>query len=73
MSEVIALTGATGFVGTELAKQLVTTGRRIQALIRPASTWKRPANLGPQQRHQLQGSVDIAHVRDIADAQGLRA
>jgi nucleoside-diphosphate-sugar epimerase len=45
MPEVIALTGATGFVGTELAKQLVTTGHRIQALIRPASTWKRPANL----------------------------
>ena len=45
MSEVIALTGATGFVGAELAKQLATTGCRIQALIRPASTWKRPADL----------------------------
>ena len=45
MSEVIALTGATGFVGAELAKQLATTGRRIQALIRPASTWKQPADI----------------------------
>lgn len=45
MSEVIALTGATGFVGTELAKQLVRTGHRIQALIRPASTGKRLTDL----------------------------
>ncbi len=45
MSEVIALTGATGFVGAELAKQLGSTGVRIQALIRPASAWKRPADL----------------------------
>ncbi len=45
MSEVIALTGATGFVGAELAKQLASTGCRIQALIRPASAWKRPENL----------------------------
>ena len=45
MSEVIALTGATGFVGAELAKQLTNTGYRIQALIRPASRWKRPADL----------------------------
>ena len=45
MSEVIALTGATGFVGAELAKRLVGAGHKIQALIRPASTWKRPADL----------------------------
>ena len=45
MSEVIALTGATGFVGAELAKQLASKGCRIQALIRPASAWKRPADL----------------------------
>ena len=45
MSEVIALTGATGFVGAELAKQLGRTGYKIQALIRPASTWKQSANL----------------------------
>jgi len=46
MSEVIALTGATGFVGAELARRLVGTGYKIQALIRPASTWKRPTDLG---------------------------
>ena len=45
MSELIALTGATGFVGTELAKQLASTGYRIQALVRPASSWKRPTGL----------------------------
>ena len=45
MSDSIALTGATGFVGGALAKQLATTGRRIQALIRPASTRKRLSDL----------------------------
>jgi nucleoside-diphosphate-sugar epimerase len=45
MSEVIALTGATGFIGAELVKQLATTGYKIQALIRPASTKKQPADL----------------------------
>ena len=45
MYEVIALTGATGFVGAELAKQLGSKGYRIQALIRRASAWKRPTNL----------------------------
>ncbi len=45
MSKVIALTGATGFVGAELTKQLAATGCRIRALIRPASSWKRPADL----------------------------
>jgi nucleoside-diphosphate-sugar epimerase len=45
MPEVIALTGATGFVGSELAKQLAGTGHKIQALIRPASSWKRSVDL----------------------------
>jgi len=45
MPEVIALTGATGFVGAELVKQLVGTGHKIQALVRPSSTWKRPVDL----------------------------
>lgn len=44
-SDTIALTGATGFIGAELARRLAETGRKIQALIRPASIHKRPAEL----------------------------
>jgi nucleoside-diphosphate-sugar epimerase len=42
-SDTIALTGATGFIGAALARRLAATGRKIQALIRPASIHKRPA------------------------------
>ena len=44
-SDTIALTGATGFIGAALARRLAETGRKIQALIRPASIHKRPAEL----------------------------
>jgi nucleoside-diphosphate-sugar epimerase len=40
-SDTIALTGATGFIGAALARRLAGTGRKIQALIRPASSHKR--------------------------------
>ena len=44
-SDTIALTGATGFIGAALARQLAAAGRKIQALIRPASTHKRPVGV----------------------------
>ncbi len=44
-SDTIALTGATGFIGAALAERLAGTGCRIQALIRPASAHKQPAEL----------------------------
>ncbi|MBW2409745.1 MAG: NAD-dependent epimerase/dehydratase family protein [Deltaproteobacteria bacterium] len=37
MSRTIALTGATGFIGTTLTKHLINTGWKIQALVRPTS------------------------------------
>jgi nucleoside-diphosphate-sugar epimerase len=65
MSEVIALTGATGFVGAELAKQLATTGYGIQALIRPASTWKRPVDLALR---WIEGDLsDLDSLRRLVD------
>ena len=45
MINTIAITGATGFVGTALTRRLAATGRKIRALIRPASTHKRPAGI----------------------------
>jgi len=45
MAETIALTGATGFVGTAVAGLLTAAGHRVQALIRPASIHKKPADI----------------------------
>ena len=44
MENVIAITGATGFIGGTLIKRLVSAGRQVQALIRPASIHKRTNN-----------------------------
>jgi nucleoside-diphosphate-sugar epimerase len=45
MTDTIAITGATGFVGSMLMRQLSSTGRQIQALIRPVSTHKRQTDI----------------------------
>ena len=45
MFDTIAITGATGFVGAALTRRLVASGRKIQALIRPESSHKRPAGI----------------------------
>ncbi len=45
MFDTIAITGATGFVGAVLTRRLAAAGRKIRALIRPASTHKRPADI----------------------------
>ena len=45
MIDTIAITGATGFVGAALTRRLAAAGRKIQALIRPASTHKRPTDI----------------------------
>jgi nucleoside-diphosphate-sugar epimerase len=61
MIDTIAITGATGFVGTAVTRRLATTGRKIQALIRPASTHKRPAD------------IDVRWVEgDLDDTESLR-
>jgi len=44
MTDTIALTGATGFVGAAVARRLTAAGYRIQTLIRPASIDKKPAD-----------------------------
>jgi len=43
MVNVIAITGGTGFIGGTLIKRLASTGRQVQALIRPASIHKQPS------------------------------
>ena len=44
MTGTIAITGATGFIGSALIERLIATGRHIQALVRPASAHKQPVN-----------------------------
>ena len=45
MSRTIAITGATGFIGSMLAKKLATTGWHIRALVRSASLGKLPKDI----------------------------
>ena len=44
METVIAITGATGFIGGTLIRRLAAAGRQVQALIRPASIHKQPGD-----------------------------
>lgn len=55
MAGTIAITGATGFIGGALIKRLVSTGRQIQALVRPASVHKQPGDGAVQ---WIQGDLD---------------
>ncbi len=48
MSRTIAITGATGFIGSWLAKRLASTGWHIKALVRAASLNKRPRDIEPE-------------------------
>ena len=45
MSRTIVITGATGFIGSTLAKRLASTGWHIRALVRSASLGKRPKDI----------------------------
>ena len=45
MSHTIAITGATGFIGSMLAKRLASKGWHIRALVRSASLGKRPKDI----------------------------
>ena len=69
MAETIAITGATGFVGAAVAQRLAAAGHRVQALIRPASTHKKPSDFAAdwiegdldagQSLHRLVDGVDV--------------
>ncbi len=65
MSETVALTGATGFVGTALARRLTAAGHRIKALIRPSSGHKRPADVAA---NWIKGDLEnLASLRCLVD------
>ena len=55
MSRTIALTGATGFIGSALAKHFIYTGWRVQALVRPTSDRKRLDGISVQ---WIEGNLD---------------
>jgi nucleoside-diphosphate-sugar epimerase len=55
MADRIAITGATGFVGAAVARRLSAAGHTIQAMIRPASIQKRPADIAAE---WIEGDLD---------------
>ena len=55
MSQLIALTGATGFIGSTLARQLASENLRVRALTRPTSS------------HTLVSDLDIEWIRGSLD------
>jgi nucleoside-diphosphate-sugar epimerase len=55
MTGKIAITGATGFIGSALIERLIAAGKHIQALVRPASAHKQPVNGAVQ---WIQGDLD---------------
>jgi nucleoside-diphosphate-sugar epimerase len=61
MSRVVAVTGATGFIGGALAQRLVTAGWRIRVLVRPTSSRRRLAGI----------TADLV-VGDLGDLDSLR-
>ena len=48
MSRTIVITGATGFIGSVLARRLVSTDWQIRALVRPASIHKQPSEIASE-------------------------
>lgn len=65
MMKVILLTGATGFVGSHVARNLVRRGYEVHAVIRKSSNRERIADLGGQV-HVWEGEMD--HVPIDPDA-----
>jgi len=61
MSRVVAVTGATGFIGGALARRLATAGWRIRVLVRPTSS-----------RRRLGGVAADLVVGDLGDLDSLR-
>ncbi|NNL77602.1 MAG: NAD-dependent epimerase/dehydratase family protein [Desulfobacterales bacterium] len=69
MSETVALTGATGFIGGALLRQLASTGNKIRALIRSASTQRQSTrNTTEWIRGNLEDSESLRQLIHGADA-----
>jgi nucleoside-diphosphate-sugar epimerase len=63
MSRTIALTGATGFIGSVLARRLIEAGYKVQALVRPTSNRNQLSGFGIQ---WIEGSLkDIKSLRSL--------
>jgi nucleoside-diphosphate-sugar epimerase len=63
-----AMTGATGFLGRELARQLLASGHDVVALVRDPSRAKRAGTAQP--RHRGRGGTDRPGRAGAADPAG---
>ncbi|HKO16497.1 MAG TPA: NAD-dependent epimerase/dehydratase family protein, partial [Gemmatimonadaceae bacterium] len=65
MSAIAVVTGSSGFIGTRLVRQLVTSGYRVRCLVRPAS------RAVPRSTRSFHGDVE-RHTIDYEDAELLQ-
>ena len=69
MENVVAITGATGFIGGALINRLASAGRQIQALVRPASAHKQSADGAVQ---WIRGNLDdVDSLRQLVHGAGV--
>lgn len=65
--QLVALTGATGFIGTHLSVALVAAGYRVRALVRPVSASKPLARSVERIPGDLSDAGDLARLLENAD------
>lgn len=61
MSKKVAVIGATGFVGTQVVKELETRGYSVDAIVRDASKVEQKENV-------IAKSIDVNNIDDLAEA-----
>ncbi len=61
MNKKVAVIGATGFVGTQVVKELENRGYAVEAIVRDSSKVEQTANVSAK-------SIDVNNIDDLAEA-----
>jgi nucleoside-diphosphate-sugar epimerase len=64
----VLLTGATGFIGSHVARALVAQGAEIHALVLPQDSFWRIADVAPRLRFHTANFLDVASVARVSEA-----